>query len=52
MLVATGEMDTEEAKGVKEVLNAAAWTYVAALVTSILSLLRLLIFLFAIRRND
>lgn len=52
MLVATGEMDTEEAKGVKEVLNAAAWTYVAALVTSILSLLRLLLFLFVIRRDD
>jgi len=49
MLVATGEMDNEEAKGVKKVLNAAAWTYVAALVTSILSLLRLLLFIFTIR---
>lgn len=52
MLVATAEMDTEEAEGVKKVLNAAAWTYVAALVTSILSLLRLLIFLFLIRKKD
>ena len=52
MLVATGEMDTEEAKGVKEVLNAAAWTYVAALITSVLSLLRLLLYIMAIRRND
>lgn len=52
MLVSTGEMDTEEAKGVKKVLNAAAWTYVAALVTSILSLLRLLLFIFSIRGRD
>ena len=49
MLVSTGEMDIEEAKGVKKVLNAAAWTYVAALVTSILSLLRLLLFVFIMR---
>lgn len=49
MLVVTGEMDTDEAKGVKKVLNAAAWTYVAALVTSILSLLRLLLFIFMAR---
>ncbi len=49
MLVYTAEMDTEEAEGVKKVLNAAAWTYVAALVTSILSLLRLVLFIFAIR---
>jgi len=49
MLVYTAEMDTEEAEGVKKVLNAAAWTYVAALVTSVLSLLRLLLFVFALR---
>lgn len=49
MLLATGEMDQEEAKGVKKVLNAAAWTYVAALVTSILSLLRLVLFVFMMR---
>lgn len=49
MLLATGEMDQEEANGVKKVLNAAAWTYVAALVTSILSLLRLILFIFMMR---
>ena len=52
MLVSTGEMDLEEAEGVKKVLNAAAWTYVAALLTSILSLLRLLLYIFAIRGRD
>lgn len=52
MLVATGEMDTEEAEGVKKVLNAAAWTYVAALITSILSLLRLILFIFIARRDN
>lgn len=52
MLVSTGEMDQEEAEGVKKVLNAAAWTYVAALVTSILSLLRLLLFVFAVQKKD
>ena len=52
MLVSTGEMDTEEIKGAKKVLSAAAWTYVAALVTSILSLLRLLLFIFSIRGRD
>lgn len=52
MLLATGEMDEEEIKGVKKVLNAAAWTYVAALVTSILSLLRLILFIFMIRGNN
>ena len=52
MLLATGEMDTEEAKGVEKVLNAAAWTYVAALITSILSLLRLILFVFMMRRSN
>ena len=52
MLISTGEMDQEEAEGVKKVLNAAAWTYVAALITSILSLLRVLLFIFMTRRND
>lgn len=51
MLVATGEMDMEEAEGVKKVLSAAAWTYVAGLITSILSLLRLLLFIFMVRGN-
>lgn len=49
MLVSTGEMDQEEAEGVKKVLNAAAWTYVAALITSILSLLRLILFVLSMR---
>ena len=49
MLVSTNEMDTEEAKMAKKVLNAAAWTYVAALITSILSLIRVLLFIFAMR---
>lgn len=52
MLVKTGEMDLQEGEGVKKVLNAAAWTYVAGLVTSILSLLRLILFVFAMRRKD
>ncbi len=52
MLLATGELDEEEALNAKKVLNAAAWTYVAALLTSILSLLRLLLFLFALRGGD
>lgn len=51
MLLATGEMDQEEVKGVKKVLNAAAWTYVAALVTSVLSLLRLVLFIFMMRSD-
>jgi len=52
MLISTGEMDLDEAKCVKKVLNAAAWTYVAALITSILSLLRLLLYILAIRNRD
>ena len=45
-------MTVEEAKKAKKVLNAAALTYVAALVTSVLSLLRLIIYILMIRRND
>jgi len=52
MLLATAELDEEEIKGVKKVLKAAALTYVAALVTSILSLLRLILFIFTIRGRD
>ncbi|MBE7076341.1 MAG: zinc metallopeptidase [Clostridiales bacterium] len=51
MLVSTGEMDEKEAEGVKKVLDAASLTYVAALVTSILSLLRLLLFIFIAREK-
>lgn len=49
MLISTNEMDVEEAKMAKKVLNAAALTYVAALITSVLSLIRVLLFVFAMR---
>ncbi len=49
MLVATNEMTEEEAKCAKKVLNAAAWTYVASLITSVLSLIRVLLFVFMMR---
>lgn len=52
MLVSTGEMDQEEANQMKKVLNAAALTYVAALITSVLSLLRLILFVLSVRRKD
>lgn len=52
MLVSTGEMDTDEAEGVKKVLKAAALTYVAALITSILSLLRLVLFILSVTKRD
>ena len=52
MLVSSGELDLDEAKQMKKVLDAAAWTYVAALVTSILSLLRLLLFVVSVRGRD
>ena len=35
MLIATNELSEDEANSAKKVLNAAAWTYVAALITSI-----------------
>jgi Zn-dependent membrane protease YugP len=41
-LVELGLVRGEEARGVSKVLNAAAWTYVAAMVTSVLTLLRFL----------
>ena len=49
LLVETGYLSKEEYKGVKQVLNAAGLTYLAALVTSILSLLRFLIFIAHLR---
>ncbi len=51
MLLVSGEMDEEEVKGVKKVLNAAAWTYVASLVMSILSLLRVILLLMMTTRQ-
>ena len=50
MLTAGGYVSGEEERGVRKVLNAAALTYVAAAVTSLLSLLRLV--LLANRRRD
>ena len=50
MLTEGGYVTHDEEKGVRSVLNAAALTYVAAAVTSLLSLLRLI--LIARRRND
>ena len=52
MLIATNELDEQEAEGVKKTLNAAALTYVAALITSILSLLRLVLMIFSVRRDN
>lgn len=50
MLVNGGYVSGEEEKGVRKVLNAAALTYVASAVTSLLSLLRLV--MIANRRRD
>ena len=50
MLVDGGYVTGEEERGVRKVLNAAALTYVAAAVTSLLSLLRLV--MIANRRRD
>lgn len=50
MLATGGYIAHDEERGVRAVLNAAALTYVAAAVTSLLSLLRLI--LIARRRND
>lgn len=52
MLIGNGIIDEEDGKGVKKVLNSAGQTYVAALVTSILSLLRFVLFIATIRRKD
>ena len=50
-LIETNELTPEEAAKAKKVLNAAALTYLAALITSILSLLRVLLFVLSTRRN-
>ena len=52
MLVETGEITQEEGEGVKAVLNAAAMTYVASLVVSILSFIRFVLAIFLSRRRD
>ena len=52
MLVETGELTQEEGKGVKEVLNSAALTYVASLLVSILSFVRFVLAIFLSHRRD
>lgn len=52
MLESTGILSNEENKGAKKVLTAAALTYVAALASSILQLLRLIILSGGRRRDD
>ena len=52
MLVETGELTEEEGRGVKEVLNAAALTYIASLVISILSFIRFVLAIFLSSRRD
>ena len=52
MLVETGELTEEEGKGVKAVLDAAALTYVASLLISILSFIRFVLAIFLSSRRD
>ena len=52
LLVSTGCVDKMEVKGAKKVLSAAAMTYVAALIVSMLNLARFLIFVFINTRRD
>ena len=52
MLVETGELTQEEGEGVKAVLNAAALTYVASLVVSILSFIRFILTILLSSRRD
>lgn len=51
-LLATNNMDEEEIEGAKKVLDAAALTYVAALVVSILTLLRFVLTILILRNNN
>lgn len=52
MLVETGELTQEEGEGVKAVLDAAALTYVASLLVSILSFIRFVLAIFLSSRRD
>ena len=52
MLESTGILNADENKGARKVLTAAALTYVAALASSILQLLRLIILSGGRRRDD
>ena len=51
LLWETGIINEEEGYGIKKVLNAAGSTYVAALITSILSLLRFVLFILSLRKD-
>lgn len=52
-LVQVGALDAMEVKGARQVLNAAAWTYIAAILMSILELLRfVLAFVISSKRDD
>lgn len=51
LLVTTGVVDTMEVQGAKKVLSAAAMTYVAALVVSLLNLLRFVVFFLNNKRD-
>lgn len=51
-LLASGNMDEEEIQGAKKVLDAAALTYVAALVVSILTLLRFVLTILILRNGS
>jgi len=50
LLTSQGILMQEETPGAKAVLRSAAWTYVAALLTAVLQLLRLIL-IFGGRRN-
>lgn len=51
MLVKANFISEEEGEGVKAVLGSACLTYIAGLVTSILSLIRFVLFILTIRKN-
>lgn len=52
LLYDTGILNEEEIVGVKKVLSSAALTYVAALITSILSLVRFVLYILMLTRNN
>jgi hypothetical protein len=52
LLYETGVLDRRELSGASKVLTAAAWTYVASLVVSLLYLLRFMVILSSLRRRD
>ena len=51
-LVDGGVAGGEESKGVRSVLDAAAWTYVAGFATSVLTLLYYVMLVTGMRRSD